>query len=115
MMKKKLKVFTIINLGCFKNLVDSQAIMGNMIQHGFYYTDDLDRADIIIVNTCGFINPAKKESIQTIKEAVQRKLYGSRFSCSPKLLWKNQISADMHLRTADSDLRKGRCMPHCGV
>lgn len=71
-MNDALRIFSLINLGCFKNLIDSQAIMGQLVQEGFYYTDDLDYAEIIIVNTCGFINPAKKESIHTIRAAAEK-------------------------------------------
>ncbi len=72
-----IKKFSIISLGCFKNLVDSEAIMGQFIEKGYYFTEDLDDAEIIIINTCGFINPARTESIKAIKEAALRKRKGN--------------------------------------
>ncbi|MCI2111739.1 MAG: 30S ribosomal protein S12 methylthiotransferase RimO [Bacilli bacterium] len=61
----------LVSLGCAKNLVDSEMILG-MFQGGDYrFTDDPAQADCIIVNTCGFIADAKKEAIQTILEMAQ--------------------------------------------
>jgi ribosomal protein S12 methylthiotransferase len=56
----------LVSLGCAKNLVDSEMILG-MFEGGAYaFTDDPAKADVLIVNTCGFIDEAKKESIETI-------------------------------------------------
>lgn len=67
-MEKKNKglIFYIDTLGCFKNLVDSDILVQNLIAGGLKKTDDPELADILIVNTCGFIDDAKKESIETI-------------------------------------------------
>lgn len=70
------KIFSIINLGCPKNLVDSEAIMGIFVESGFHYTDELGIAEVIIVNTCSFIKPARKESLDIIKEVVRLKKKG---------------------------------------
>ncbi len=70
------RVFSLINLGCPKNLVDSEVIMGILINNGFIYTDDLNIAEIIIVNTCGFIKTAKRESLETIRYVVSFKKRG---------------------------------------
>ena len=56
----------LISLGCDKNLVDSEFILGNLVKEGFELTDNECEADIIIVNTCAFIGDAKEESIETI-------------------------------------------------
>lgn len=65
-------------MGCSKNLVDSEMLMGLMEANGFRCTHDSDnpQGDIVVVNTCGFINDAKEESINTILEFVQAKTEG---------------------------------------
>lgn len=67
-----------ISLGCSKNLVDSEKLMGLFEAHGFHVThDDPDpKGEIAVVNTCGFIADAKEESINTILELVQAKNEG---------------------------------------
>lgn len=67
-----------ISLGCSKNLVDSENLMGLFEANGFHVTHDSDdpQGEIVVVNTCGFIADAKEESINTILEQVQRKKEG---------------------------------------
>lgn len=65
-----------ISLGCDKNLVDSEYMLGYLKKVGIEFTDDETEADIIIVNTCSFINDAKEESINTILEMAQQKTEG---------------------------------------
>ncbi len=65
-----------ISLGCPKNLVDSEVMMGHLKQNGYQITSDAAAADTVVVNTCGFIDSAKKESIDTILEAAQLKANG---------------------------------------
>ena len=62
-----------ISLGCDKNLVDSEMMMGLLRARGYEFTDDETVADVIVVNTCGFINDAKEESINTILEMAEYK------------------------------------------
>src|ERR1051326_3623525 len=62
-----------ISLGCPKNLVDSEVMMGQLRQKGFQITAD---ADTVVVNTCGFSDSAKKESIDAILEAARLKTEG---------------------------------------
>ena len=57
-----------ISLGCDKNLVDSEFMIGMLTKEGITLTDDENEADIIIINSCCFINDAKEESINTILE-----------------------------------------------
>ena len=66
-----------ISLGCDKNLVDSEVMLGTLSEKGYSFTDDETEADIIVVNTCCFINDAKEESINTILEMAERKKNGS--------------------------------------
>src|SRR5712664_4021930 len=65
-----------ISLGCPKNLVDSEVMMGHLKQKGFKITADAEDADTLVVNTCGFIDSAKKESIEAILEAARLKTNG---------------------------------------
>ena len=58
-----------ISLGCAKNLVDAEIMLGGAALKGFEVTADADEADVIVVNTCGFIDSAKQESIDAILEA----------------------------------------------
>ena len=66
----------VISLGCDKATVDSERLVGELVGHGAILTDDLPRADVVLVNTCGFIDAAKQESINTILEAAQLKRTG---------------------------------------
>ena len=74
----KNKTIDIISLGCSKNLVDSETLMGLMEAHGYKCTHDSDdpQGEFVVVNTCGFINDAKEESINTILEFAQAKTEG---------------------------------------
>ena len=68
----------LISLGCSKNLVDSENILGFLInKRGFELVEDLETADIIVVNTCAFIGDAKEESIQAILEVTDYKNSGN--------------------------------------
>ena len=72
-MNRKLGV---ISLGCSKNLVDTEMMVGILAKAGYELTEDLSTAQIIIINTCTFIDPAKEESIQTILQAARYKKEG---------------------------------------
>jgi ribosomal protein S12 methylthiotransferase len=65
-----------ISLGCPKNLVDSEVMMGQLKANGYELTANASEADTLVVNTCGFIDSAKKESIDTILEAARLKSEG---------------------------------------
>ncbi|MEM9594582.1 MAG: 30S ribosomal protein S12 methylthiotransferase RimO [Acidobacteriota bacterium] len=65
-----------ISLGCPKNRVDSEIMLGELTRQGFEVTEDLEAAETVIVNTCGFIDEAKEESIETILEVAGRKAEG---------------------------------------
>jgi ribosomal protein S12 methylthiotransferase len=74
-MKNKEKI-NIITLGCSKNTVDSERLLNQIRANNFKLTEDPNNAETIIINTCGFIEAAKKESIDTILSAVALKLEG---------------------------------------
>jgi len=63
------KKVALITLGCAKNLVDSEVMTGYLHRAGYGFTDNPEQSDILIINTCGFIKPAKKEAVTAIKKA----------------------------------------------
>jgi ribosomal protein S12 methylthiotransferase len=65
-----------VSLGCPKNLVDSEVMMGQLVARGHELTSHPDQADVLVVNTCSFIDPAKKESVDTILEMAEYKKVG---------------------------------------
>ncbi len=69
--------FRVITLGCDKNTVDSERYLAQLVDHGGVQVDDAGEAELIIVNTCGFIDAAKRESIDAIVEAGRMKAEGS--------------------------------------
>jgi ribosomal protein S12 methylthiotransferase len=73
-----------ISLGCAKNLVDAEIMLGDIAAHGMAVTADAEEADVLIVNTCAFIDSAKEESIEAILEAHQRR--GLRKKAGQKLV-----------------------------
>ena len=66
----------VISLGCAKNQVDTERMLGLLNRFGYAFTPDPGAAEVLIVNTCGFIDPAKEESINTILEMAQYKQIG---------------------------------------
>lgn len=70
------KKVNIITLGCSKNIVDSEVLMKQLQENDWKFTPTSDGSDITVINTCGFIEAAKKESIDTILQAVQLKKEG---------------------------------------
>ena len=71
-----MKLF-LASLGCDKNLVDSEKLLGRFIEQGYTLTDDEYEADVIVINTCAFIHDAKEESIDTILEMAEHKKDGN--------------------------------------
>jgi ribosomal protein S12 methylthiotransferase len=68
--------FSIVSLGCARNLVDSEVMAGLLQQHAYEMVEDAADADVVLVNTCGFIGPAKEESIETILDIARLKAAG---------------------------------------
>jgi ribosomal protein S12 methylthiotransferase len=66
-----------VSLGCPKNLVDSEVMMGVLARDGYELTPRADEADVLVVNTCSFIEPAQKESVDVILEMAEHKKFGS--------------------------------------
>lgn len=68
--------FAFVSLGCPKNLVDSERMLGKLAQDGYALQADADGADVVVVNTCGFIEPARQESLGVIREMLALKQQG---------------------------------------
>src|SRR5438874_12155616 len=69
--------FSFVSLGCPKNLVDSERMLGLLAQDGYVLVPDAQNADLVIINTCGFIDAARQESLGTIREMLERKRAGA--------------------------------------
>src|SRR6186997_2755262 len=65
-----------VSLGCPKNTVDSERMLGALAQDGYALTPDADGADVVVINTCGFIEPARQESLAVIREMLALKAAG---------------------------------------
>jgi ribosomal protein S12 methylthiotransferase len=70
------KSLAFVSLGCPKNTVDSERMLGKLTQDGYALTPDAAGADVVVVNTCGFIEPARQESLAVIRELLERKRRG---------------------------------------
>ena len=75
-MAEKKQTFAFVSLGCPKNLVDSERMLGKLAQDGYALVPDADGADVVVVNTCGFIEPARQESLAVIREMLALKEQG---------------------------------------
>src|SRR3954454_2114454 len=65
-----------VSLGCPKNLVDSERMLGLLAQDGLAITPDAAEADAIVINTCGFLEASKDESLKEIRDAIELKQAG---------------------------------------
>jgi ribosomal protein S12 methylthiotransferase len=68
--------FAFVSLGCPKNLVDSERMLGRLAQDGYALQSEAAGADVVVVNTCGFIEPARQESLGVIREMLELKRQG---------------------------------------
>src|SRR5579871_5991550 len=68
--------FAFVSLGCPKNLVDSERMLGKLAQDGYALTAEADGADVVVINTCGFIEPARQESLGGIRGMLGLKQEG---------------------------------------
>ena len=67
--RENLKTVALVTLGCARNEVDSEELAGRLAEDGWKLTSDVGKADIALVNTCGFIESAKKDSVDALLEA----------------------------------------------
>src|SRR6058998_2085833 len=70
------RTFAFVSLGSLKNTVDSERMLGKLAQDGYALTPDADGADVVVINTCGFIEPARQESLGVIREMLDLKRQG---------------------------------------
>jgi ribosomal protein S12 methylthiotransferase len=70
------KTFSFVSLGCPKNLVDSERMLGKLAQEGYALVPEASGSDVVVVNTCGFIEPARQESLAVIREMLALKEQG---------------------------------------
>src|SRR3954447_3514065 len=70
------KTFAFVSLGCPKNTVDSERMLGKLAQEGYALTPEAEGADVVVINTCGFIEPARQESLGVIREMLSLKQQG---------------------------------------
>jgi len=79
MAKKRQKAITVsfVALGCPKNIIDSEKMLAAIAQSGLLIVSESDNADVVVINTCGFIEPAKAEALEAIRHAVDRKVNGT--------------------------------------
>src|SRR5207237_5195289 len=68
--------YAFISLGCPKNTVDSERMLGKLAQDGYTLTPTAEGADVVVINTCGFIEPARQESLAVIREMLELKRQG---------------------------------------
>ena len=73
----KTPTISFVSLGCSKNLVDSERMLGLLGQDGYALVPDSQPSDLVIINTCGFIDAARRESIGVIEEMLERKRSGT--------------------------------------
>src|SRR5258707_10239703 len=88
----------VISLGCDKATVDSERVVGDLVGHGAVVTPDLAHADVILINTCGFIDAAKQESIDAILGAAKLKEDGVKAVVAVGCLvqrYKKELQAEM--------------------
>ncbi len=97
MVKQMAKKFFLVSLGCAKNTVDSESMASLLEQSGFRSTEKRGDADLLIVNTCGFIGPARTESIETLKDLARRKKRGQMLVAAGCLTerYREQVAAEV--------------------
>src|SRR5580698_6769062 len=74
--KPPIRSVAFVSLGCPKNLVDSERMLGLLAEDGLAITHDASDADAIVINTCGFLEASKEESLREIREAIEMKKAG---------------------------------------
>ena len=111
MARKSTRLVHCISLGCPRNLVDSEVMLGILGTKGYAPTPHLEKADVIIVNTCGFLDAARRESLDVIRSAVSKKRSGAKvivagclFHASPEAL--DDLRGSLHCVVGSGDVEK---------
>lgn len=100
-----------ISLGCSKNLIDTEVAIGKFKSYNYNIVNDPSKAEIIVVNTCGFIEPAKEEAINTILEMAEYKKHRCKYliamGCLVQRYYEELVKAipevDLFLKIEDYD------------
>jgi ribosomal protein S12 methylthiotransferase len=100
-----------ISLGCPKNLVDSEVMLGELARQGYEIVSDVERADTVIVNTCGFIEEAREESIEAILEVAAARARASQAAAGGRLHGQPLRRGAGQLDPGDRRLRRPRRHP----
>lgn len=90
-----------ISLGCPKNRVDSEIMLGELSEQGFQVVNEIAEAETVIVNTCGFIDAAKEESVDAILEAAEKKMAGGRLLVAGCMV--NRFGAELRREIPEID------------
>ena len=111
MAKKPTRLVHCISLGCPRNLVDSEVMLGLLGTNGYTPTPHLEKADVIIVNTCGFLDAARRESLDVIRSALAKKnpqakviVAGCLSHASPEAL--DELRGSLHCVVGSGDVEK---------
>lgn len=104
MIKDKNKNLHIISLGCSKNQVDSEYLLGRLLENEYSVTDEPAEAGVILINTCAFIQPAVEESIETILEAAEYKKSGQAWALVVAGCLPQRYADDLHESLPEVDL-----------
>ena len=96
-----------ISLGCAKNLVDAEIMLGSVLERGMEITSRADEADVLVINTCAFIDSAKEESIEAILQADQLRKHSENKRPNQKTNRERLYVATVWARTARRDAGGG--------
>ncbi len=109
MSKKYEKKVGIVNLGCSKNLVDGESMISEFTEQGYDLSESIEECEVILVNTCGFIESAKEESINEILEVCQQKSEGQKVVVTGCL--SQRYEEDLKKEIPEVDLFIGNYVP----
>jgi len=103
--------FHFTSLGCARNLVDSEVMIGILLKSGYEHTPALDQADYLVVNTCGFLEASRQEGIETIRELFQKKKESAKVIVAGCMVQKHsgqlkELFPDIHYLLGSGDVEK---------
>lgn len=96
-----------ISLGCPRNLVDTEVMLGVLLKAGYQVTQDLGRADHIVINTCGFLKASRQESLEAIGEAIEGRKQRARVIVTGCMVQNHQLKIKEHYPQVDYFLGSG--------
>ncbi|MCB1067709.1 MAG: 30S ribosomal protein S12 methylthiotransferase RimO [Simkania sp.] len=96
-----------ISLGCPRNLVDTEVMLGILLKAGYEITSHLEEADHIIINTCGFLEASREESLGTVEEAIEGRKKGARVIVTGCMVQTHEMEIKKHYPSVDYFLGSG--------